>query len=238
MIRMQFGYGASVTLAAVSPKLGYLPGGTAMVMRGRTTGRITKLISDKLGRYTGMALRGKDESDILIITVYRVCQRKGAKAGPTTAFMQQYVGLRERGITNTDPRNQGIDDLTVLIDEWATKGYHPIVMGDLNAVSTEPELQEFMTTNRLHDLIAESNEGTPPATYSRSANRLDYILGTHHVQRAATKSGALGWFSPSYSLFCSFYTFLVPHSNGQHRRWRESLQECGITHRPVFGRLG
>jgi len=65
-------------------------------------------------------------------------------------------------------------------------------MGDLNAVSTEPALQEFMTTNGVHDLIAESNEGTPPATYSRSANRLDYILGNHQAQRAVTKSGALG----------------------------------------------
>ena len=56
MICMQFGYGTPVTSAAASPKLGYLPGGTAIIMWGRNTGRITKLISDKLGRNTCMAL--------------------------------------------------------------------------------------------------------------------------------------------------------------------------------------
>ena len=36
------------------------------------------------------------------------------------------------------------------------------------------------------------NEGEPPATYSRSDNRLDYILGDDHTRRAVVKSGALG----------------------------------------------
>jgi len=101
-----------------------------------------------------MALQEKDGSGILVIAVYRVCQKKGAKINPKTAYMQQYEGLRERGITNPDPRTQVFKDLAVLIAEWATKAYHPIVMGDLNAVSAEPALQEFMTTNGLHDLIA------------------------------------------------------------------------------------
>ena len=103
MIRMQFGFGTSVTSAAASPKVGYLPGGTVMITRGQTTGRITKLISDRLGRYTCMALRGKYGSGILIITVYRVSQKKGAKVGPKTVYMQQYDGLCECRITNPDP---------------------------------------------------------------------------------------------------------------------------------------
>ena len=49
-----------------------------------------------------------------------------------------------------------------------------------------------MEVNGLVDLIRDSNDGTPPATFSRSKNRLDYILGDQHTRRAVLQSGALG----------------------------------------------
>ena len=191
MIKHAFGSGTAITSSDKSRQEGYLPGGTATLIRGNANERIVKCLSDSLGRYSGMALRGKEGSGALFLTVYRVCQKKGTKTGPNTSYMQQIEGLRERGIKNPDPRNQLFDDLTAIIAEWTVKGYHPIVMGDLNTVSTDPELIQFMETNGLHDLIKEDNQGEPPRTYDRSDNRLDYILGTSRARRAMVKSGAL-----------------------------------------------
>ena len=118
--------------------------------------------------------------------------KKGTRTGPDTSYMQQYKGLREQGFTNPDPRNQLFEDLTTLITEWTGRGYHPIVMGDLNTPPNDPELVSFMDKNGLYDIIADSNEGPPPPTYSRGQHRLNYILSDRHTKQAATKSGALG----------------------------------------------
>ena len=84
--------------------------------------------------------------------------------------MHQIEGLRERGIHDPDPRNQLFEDLNDVIADWVAKGYHPIVMGDLNTVSTDHELIQLMETNELHDLIKEDNQDEPPRTYDCIAN--------------------------------------------------------------------
>ena len=85
---------------------GYLPGGTAMISQGKFSGRVIKRGMDQLGSFTWMAIRGKKDNGIIIITAYRVCQRVGAKLGPKTAYTQQCIKLREEGHINPDPRNQ------------------------------------------------------------------------------------------------------------------------------------
>ena len=88
-----------------------------MIARGKVSGRVFNRIPDDLGRFSYMAMNGKDGIGVIMITVYRVCQKKGTKTGPDTAYMQQIEGLRERGIRNPDPRNQLLSDLTELITE-------------------------------------------------------------------------------------------------------------------------
>jgi len=73
-----------------------LLGGTAMIISGGIVGRFVRRIPDTMGRYSYMVLRGRDGSDMLIIIVYRVCQKTGTKVGHDTAFMQQYGALREK----------------------------------------------------------------------------------------------------------------------------------------------
>ncbi len=65
-----------------------------MITRSKVSGRIIKRVSDDLCRYTYMTLCGKDGRGIIVITAYQVCQKKGAKAGPDTAYMQQVEGLQ------------------------------------------------------------------------------------------------------------------------------------------------
>ena len=186
------GHARTIAGSAPWPTEGYQPGGTAMIAQGRVAGRIWKRDADSLGRFTYMALQGRDDTGIIIFNVYRVCQKKGARAGPDTAFMQQYEGLRKKGITNPDPRKQLFDDLTDMIAEWRERNYHPIVMGDLNSVMTDKDLHIFMQTNGLHDLIGSNNNEEPEPTYARSARRLDFILGDQYILDGVDQSGALG----------------------------------------------
>ena len=86
-------------------KEGYWPGGTAMITKGGVSGRVQQRGADKLGRFSWMALRGRKETGIIAITVYRVCQNAGTKAGEDTAYMQQHTAMREAGISAPDPRN-------------------------------------------------------------------------------------------------------------------------------------
>ncbi len=67
---MKFGHGRSVTASGRTDSSGYLPGGTAMIERGKVAGRVIKRVSDDLGRYIYMTLRGKDVKGIIVITAY------------------------------------------------------------------------------------------------------------------------------------------------------------------------
>ncbi len=89
MMTLQFGHGITTVSSSKDRDEGYLPGGTAMLARGRVAGRVTKRVGDDLGRYSYMALRGRDDTGVIIINLYRVCQNKGTRAGPDTAYMQQ-----------------------------------------------------------------------------------------------------------------------------------------------------
>ena len=105
-VRLAFGTGSTVMASAPSNAKHYLPGGVAMMAKGKIEGRITRRVPDSLGRYTYMALKGKTNTGILVVTVYRVCQKKGTKTGPDTAYMQQHVAMREAGIKNPDLRKK------------------------------------------------------------------------------------------------------------------------------------
>ena len=133
-----------IASSTTSNKEGYLPGGTAMITRGPVSGRVQAQGADPFGRFTWMALRGREDSGVLIITAYRVGQRKGVKAGPTTAYSQQWVEMRKKGIENPDPRNSILEDISTLIYEWGEKGFHPLVMLDANATQDERQFSDFI----------------------------------------------------------------------------------------------
>ena len=68
-----------------------------MVTRGRTSGRVFKRISKKEGRYLDMALHEKDDTGVIIITVYKIC-RKGT---PITYFAKQCDSIEKEGIVHS-----------------------------------------------------------------------------------------------------------------------------------------
>jgi hypothetical protein len=114
------------------------------------------------------------------------------KAGPTTAYSQQWVEMRKKGIENPDPRNSILEDISTLIYEWGEKGFHPLVMLDANATQDKRQFSDFIERHDLKDIISEVNEGIPPPTYERGTTKIDYILGPDHIIQAVVKSGSMG----------------------------------------------
>ena len=104
MANLRFnGVSRCVTSGGTSNKEGYLPGGTALITQGKLCGRVMQRGFDPVGSFTWMALRGKKETGVLLINIYRVCQKAGTRAGPDTAYSQIWTKLRKQGDRNPDP---------------------------------------------------------------------------------------------------------------------------------------
>ena len=73
----------------------FQPGGTAMVVFGDTASRVKQKGSDKMGRWCYMKLEAKDESDLLIISIYQSCNT--TTDGNNTFSLQQKVLLQKAG---------------------------------------------------------------------------------------------------------------------------------------------
>ena len=135
-----------------------------MAITGRATDRILKSGNDPWGRFSWSLLRGNRDEGILFIGAYRVCQLKGTKAGPDTAFMQQVEGMLDEELRDSraveaadtcliasirrsmDPRDRILQDLKQLISEYRSKGFRPILFMDAN--------EDW--TNRSQDRLSES----------------------------------------------------------------------------------
>ena len=96
MMRLS-GQGKAVAASDFSTKEGHQAGGTAMLIQGPATGRVSRMIHDKLGRFCIMILNGQGERGLVIATVYRVCQKKGTLTTSGTAYTRQCNAHRLEG---------------------------------------------------------------------------------------------------------------------------------------------
>jgi hypothetical protein len=189
--RLKFGAARCSMSSSYSMKSGYLPGGVATVARGKVCGRVQQRGSDKWGRFTWTALRGRKDTGVIMVNGYRVCQKAGTEAGEDTAYMRQWVEMREAEIKNPDPRSATLEAISEVLEEWGQKGYHPLVFMDANSKYEARDMEEFISKHGLLDIVRETNPGTPPSTYARGPNRIDLPLGDAFICSAVKRSGAL-----------------------------------------------
>ena len=158
-----------------------------MMAIGVHCGRVYKRGSDKYGRFTWMALRGKDNTGIIVVTAYRPCRT----LGENTSYIRQWQAFRNAGVSDPDPRQSVLDAISEVLIDWGNKGFQPLVMMDANATINERAFEQFLSSHGLCDLIDETNEGVAPRTYINGPDRLDYILGQESLKEAIVKSGSL-----------------------------------------------
>ena len=192
--RQQFGGGQIIPSSATSNKEGYLQGGVAMFITGPANGRIIAKGSDKLGRFSWARMTTPGGNGIVVITAYRVCQKKGSVAGARTAYMQQVKAQLTDGDKAPDPRERILETLTTAIAHNRSLGYEPILMIDANEDWDRPgdnTFHRFMVNNGLLDIHQESLDSLPRTTYTRGRRRLDFSLTSRKVLDSVSDCGIL-----------------------------------------------
>ena len=90
----------------------YIPGGTCSIVTGPAISRVASKGQDpwNMGRFSfiKLATSGSYGRFMYLIAAYRICSNSG---GPDTVFAQQYIRMRERGVTHPDPKQALLDDL-------------------------------------------------------------------------------------------------------------------------------
>ena len=116
----------------------YKPGGTSIVTLGKTAGRVKDWGSGPLGRWTYQLLRGKGDTNILIVSIYQCCNNR-RKNQKKTAYHQQQVMLSELDREDTDPRrnfyNDIVDEINRIKNNSGGKTI-PLIIGDWNEPCT------------------------------------------------------------------------------------------------------
>ena len=193
-LRLQFGGGQVIPSSITATKEGYLQGGVALFVTGPAHGRIVARGADKLGRFSWARLTSPGGNGIVVITAYRVCQKRGTTAGAKTAYMQQVKAHLKDGDKTPDPREKILEALATLIADNHRMGYDPILMLDANEdweKSGDNAFHRFIIHHGLLDIHQELLTQVPRTTYTRGRRRLDFSLTTKKVMESISACGIL-----------------------------------------------
>jgi hypothetical protein len=169
----------------------YKPGGTITMIIGKWQSRITAQGQDErgLGRWSFAQINSKRKS-LVIIMAYRPC----ASRGPTTAWMQQWTLLREKGDPNPDPIKQFYKDLEEFLQGWINKKCEILLMLDANETLGEKPggISLVFGKTGLVDLLQHCHpHEVSQNTYARGTKQIDYIMGTAGVRDHCKQAGIL-----------------------------------------------
>lgn len=148
-------------------------GGTLLMAMNRIAFSIAAAEKDfrKLGRWTSILLKGKNQRRCRIICAYCPCR----STGPSSTYALQVIGLTKCNITEC-PRIQFWKDLKEFIMKCKSENEQVIVMGDWN--SRYEEVKQWMSTMGLKDIIVDRHKDNPPPTCNKSRDYpIDAIFG-------------------------------------------------------------
>ncbi len=176
---------------------GYQPGGSMLAVVGPQKGRVMNTGHDPWGRFAWTEMRGSRDEGILVISAYRVCQTKGTKSGPKTAYTQQLNAMIQDGDLTLDPRSRLLTDLKQLIINKRQQGFRPILMMDANddwVTSPNTSFRKFLDELKLEDPLYNKfkDAGLAQTTYARGSRRIDYIFVDPIIAPAIKRIGTLG----------------------------------------------
>jgi hypothetical protein len=190
VIQKQFYLSQTIHLeSTIKTGLDYKPGGMMTTITGKWQARIAEMGSDKkgLGHWSYVKISSK-QSNLVIITAYRPCKTYG----PSTAWMQQWSLLREKGVKNPDPIKFFYNNLSMELRKWILNGSEILLMLDANEPLGECPggLGKLVGCHALVDLSANILQETKNiSTYARGSRKIDFIFGTQRVANFCTDSG-------------------------------------------------
>ena len=133
----------------------------------------------------------KGDTNLTVITAYRVCQEKG-NSGDMTAHAQQ-SSLLLNWTPAPDPRKQALKDLKVFIADRRYQGKAIVLMIDANEECLSPNstlrrTMDSLAMTNLHHLI---HGESCPNTHTRGTQQIDHIYGCPRIAANTTNAGVL-----------------------------------------------
>jgi hypothetical protein len=203
----------------------FQPGGILTAVVDRWTSRVHSKHQDpyRLGRWSFVTLRGKQDTLITVISAYRVSQKSSSSLGVKTAYMQLYRALQaqlleKEVLSAPEPNKQFILDLQAWVQHLQVQG-HQIILnldnnedlynsgGTIHPLAYNPDgptsdnlhngsLWTLAMTCGLIDILAIHHSERPfPPTYIRGKKHIDYMLLSASLQESVVRSGILPYCS-------------------------------------------
>jgi len=157
-------------------------GGTCLVVTNQLSYRAQRPGDDKtgLGRWCWARLRGKGDTYLRIVSIYRPCPSNG----PMSTYQQQ---VRFWSSKNLDccPRSKLLEDLKVEIQSWQDAGEQVILLADMNDEVTAQPFHKFCQDLNLVEAISTLHGRSPLPTHQRGSKAIDGIYLSRHLLQAA-----------------------------------------------------
>jgi len=164
----------------------FQPGGVVLGLVNMVVHRAGRPGDDKvgLGRWCWARLRGKTNTTIRIVAVYRPC----FSTGPLSTYQQQ---LRHPDFQRPQcPRARFMVELLEEIKEWTAAGELLLVAGDFNDDTTQPGFKRRMQEMGLVDALASLHGQPTLPTYNRGTFPIDAMYASPALLHGA-KGGYL-----------------------------------------------
>ena len=172
----------------------YQPGGTCSILTNAIVGHYHSSQKDSiLGRWNVINLNIAGGKVLSIVCCYQTCHTSTNQAGPKTFYMQQWSLLRERDVTNPQPRKQFYRDLDTVLTSLRNSGNSIVLAGDFNESLGDDAhgLDRIVIKHQLTDSVAHRHGPYTTTTYSRGSKCLDYIFVSHDLLPSVQRCGIL-----------------------------------------------
>ena len=184
----------------------FKPGGTMVGTRGNWSRRIKHLnndpAQDKLGRWSAVNLRGKNNTIITILSIYQVCKR--GYEGENTAYLQQQADIYNAKGRYLDPRNDMCKDLKKALHYLNENSHKVIICADINDDTGHEFTHQWNNimeeAGMRHVLQSVHNQRSLPRTYDRGVRCLDSIMVSENIQNEHIQGAGI---LPFYSITVS-----------------------------------
>jgi len=160
----------------------YQPGGTSIVVVNKLSHRAQRPGNDKtgLGRWCWARLRGKNNRQLRLVSVYRPCPANG----PLSTYQQQ---IRHWSAQNIDccPREKLLADLKEEVALWQAEGDQVIILADMNDDVNAAAIQHFCEELHLVEAISTLHGPAQKPTHQRGRQAIDGIYMSRSLLQGA-----------------------------------------------------
>ena len=153
------------------------------IMQGQSLGRVIQNHTYKHGRWTSITFKCKENTKIMVINAYMVCQNTQTQ-GSSTYYMQLYRQMQHIEHKHRDVKTWCWEALTEYINEQQESGHDILLSMDLNSDISRQ-------TSHLNSLINKCNLYDPmkhihpeleyTSTCKTGSKRIDIILVSHTI---------------------------------------------------------